>query len=857
MVVLGIPETVKIVIMSNTKEKIKKMMQQDAVEQRREELSLLNMTKKQAKEKEHIPMDVKKKAFIYRLLFIFLLLFGAIVLFYGASISKDAAEADYLQQIKTKAQQELNLLVQQSNQILMKKIKLFNSIIQNKKEFKHFSEPAFQQELIADLQARLGEEAVIKLVNADFTDDEIIDDPELGYGILFMLNELKASAKNEVQHTIKIEAHGINSDDSHLIFIKKVSYTDNYTKEGVVSGYIVAKLAKRFINDLLNDFNTQTGYLEVIQSFSGNSITMLKVGDQSLKPMSLMLSKVLKNTPWKFNFWPAEQVNNPPLDFIWLALLLLIAGVLLIVSSMLLLFFVIKNYKEERYVSVPQRQESKHKKAATHDSADIQMSDDVTDIIYNKGSGISVDEETEIDNLEYCTEKIFRAYDIRGVIGKCVNTLVFKQIGYGIAVEMNRQQQTQVAVGYDGRSSSPALVKAVTSALLESGVNVLDIGMVTSPMLYFAALTKTDGNGLIVTASHNPANYNGLKLMLKGQSYSGEQLQELRKIVLSDERISTENKGKLSQEDILSDYSNKITSNVILARPLKIVIDSGNGVTGKYAQALFEQLGCKVSVLNDDVDGDFPVHDPDPSRPENMEDLIKQVEEDRADLGLAFDGDGDRIGLISSAGEIIWPDRLLMLLAKDILSRHKNATILYDVKSSGKIEGFVKELGGNSLMCASGHSFMKSKLIETEALLAGEMSGHIFIKERWFGFDDAFFVAARILEILSIDLRKSRQVFAELPDSINTPEILVAADDGKAIMEKLCADLSVFEQGKIITIDGLRVGYKDGWGLVRSSNTTDNLTLRFEADDEQALQRIATLFKDALLAIDNNLEFPF
>ena len=346
-----------------------------------------------------------------------------------------------------------------------------------------------------------------------------------------------------------------------------------------------------------------------------------------------------------------------------------------------------------------------------------------------------------------------------------------------------------------------------------------------------------------------------MKIMLAGHSYNEKRLSGLKQRVLNNERVS--GTGNRSELNVVEDYFTKITGSVILARPMNIVIDSANGVTAKFAKPFFEKMGCNVTALNNEVDGNFPVHDPDPSRPENMSQLIQAVTEAKADVGIAFDGDGDRIGLVSSGGEIIWPDRILMLLAKDILSRNEEATVLYDVKSSGKLENFIRELGGKPMMCQSGHSFMKSKLLETGALLAGEMSGHIFIKDRWFGFDDALFVAARVLEILSIDLRKSRQVFAELPDSLNTPEILIATDNSKQIMEKIVADSSHFSDGKLITIDGVRVEYPDGWGLVRASNTSDNLTLRFEADNEESLQRIANAFKAAILAAAPELQFPF
>ncbi len=671
---------------------------------------------------------------------------------------------------------------------------------------------------------------------------------KLSLHILSILNELKASDKKHAKNNVKIEAHGLKGDDSRLVFIKKATYTDVDLKKEVLIGYIIAKIPRPFINQLIKGFNTQTGYLEVVQSFSGKPLLLVKAGDQSLKDMSLSVSEKLANTQWVFKFWPVEQTNKVPLSLMWKAILFLFLGVLSILASLFFLVRFIKNYKSDNYIAVPPGQKNKTVLQGVTTVKSHQP-------VYNKETGIAVDDDAEAEYLKHITKKIFRAYDIRGVVGDFINPEIFQKISYAVAKEMEELQQTQISIGCDGRNSSPELVKAIIDALLESGINVLDIGMVSSPILYFSALTKTDGNGLMVTASHNPADYNGIKIMLKGHSYSDDRLQKLKKKVISGERVS--GKGELSELNILEEYITKILGNVILARPMNIVVDSGNGVTGKFAATFFEQLGCKVTALNSEVDGNFPAHAPDPSRPENMSELIQKVTEIRADLGIAFDGDGDRIGLVSSGGEIIWPDRILMLLAKDILSRNEEATILYDVKSSRKLEGFINELGGNALMCQSGHSFMKGKLLETGALLAGEMSGHIFIKERWFGFDDALFAAARVLEILSIDLRKSRQVFAELPDSLNTPEILIATDNSKEIIEKLSKDLTVYGDGNVITLDGIRVEYADGWGLVRSSNTSDNLTMRFEADDEPALQRIATVFKDAVLAIEPELEFPF
>ncbi len=848
--------------MNDVKQKIREMINEETVTKRREELDkhVKRKTKnKSSKEKkEPTPMGDESKKLIKNFSLIITLFVFALGLFYGASISKESAENKYHQDLEMTATQELEVLLKQSTDILTHKINNFKSIIKDPEYIKNFKEPSWQGVLKTELEARMGEQAIVVILPENYKDDDIIDNPEMGYGILSILNELKNSDSNKQGSSIRIEVHKANSKESKLLFVQKVTYLDAELKKEVIIGFIMARLPQAYMKELIKEFKSDSGYIEIVQLFSGKATILTKKGDSSLKSMPLVISKKVSGTQWVFKFWPIEQLLEPPVSLLWMALLYLGLGSLATVLALVLLILVIKNIQQKRYVSVPEKKVNKTNKAVTaQGSHDVVQSSEMTGGIYRKDSGINLQEEGASENeyLTHVTDKIFRAYDIRGEVGEFINVEIFRQIAYGIAKDMEEQKQTKIAIGCDGRNSSPELVKALIDGLLESGIDVIDIGMVSSPILYFAALTKADGNGVIVTASHNPAHYNGMKIMLTGHSYSDEHLQKIKAKVIAGEQVYGE--GKLLQMNVMEDYITKITGNIILARPMNIVIDSGNGVTGKFAATFFEQLGCKVTALNSDVDGNFPAHDPDPSRPENMSELIQKVAEKKADIGIAFDGDGDRIGLVSSGGEIIWPDRILMLLAKDILSRNDDATILYDVKSTWKLERFINELGGKAIMCKSGHSFMKTKLLETGALLAGEMSGHIFIKERWFGFDDALFVAARVLEILSIDLRKSRQIFAELPDSLNTPEILIATNNGAEIMEKMSADVSCFEGGNIITIDGIRVEYSDGWGLVRSSNTTDNLTMRFEANDEEALQRIASTFKEAILAVDAKLEFPF
>ncbi len=843
--------------MNEIKEKIREMINEETVAKRKEELSELRVKKSKNKsvKKEHIPMDVDKKKTLGNLSLAVLLFIISIGLFYAASITKESAENTYRQQLETKAKQELDTLAAKSSQRLNQKINNFNFILNDAEYIKNFNVPSWQDVLKTELAARLGDQAVVDVIPADYIDDVIIENPAMGYGILALLNDLKSKTSGNV---IKIEYHQANKEQVRVIFVQKITSVDVEQQKERINGYILARLSQSFVQGLTKDFESHNGYFEIVQIYSGRTSVLASKGNASLKTGSVVISKKIAKTPWLLKFWPAEQPTETPFSLLWLAMLFLVVGTAAIVSALFVLFLMLKRIRESRYVGVQKITTSKEKTmAATHDSSDIAKSQAPTNIIFRKNSGISLEEEnsTDAEYLTYVTDKIFRAYDIRGVVGELVNPEVFRQIAYAIAAEMAEQQQTKISIACDGRNSSPELVKALIDALLESGINVLDIGMVSSPVLYFSAITKTDGNGIIVTASHNPADYNGMKIMLKGHSYSDKHLQKLKNKVINGEQVT--GNGELVEMNVMEEYMTKITGNIILARPMNIVIDTANGVTGKFATTFFEQLGCKVTALNTEVDGNFPAHEPDPSRPENMSELIEKVMEQKADVGIAFDGDGDRIGLVSSGGEIIWPDRILMLLAKDILSRNKDATILYDVKSSWNVERFVSGLGGSATMCQSGHSFMKSKLLETGALLAGEMSGHIFIKERWYGFDDALFVAARVLEILSIDLRKSRQVFAELPDSLNTPEILIATDNGPGIMEKINAGIDCFGEGKVITIDGVRVEYSDGWGLVRASNTTDNLTMRFEAENEEALQRIANIFKEAILRVAPQVEFPF
>lgn len=452
--------------------------------------------------------------------------------------------------------------------------------------------------------------------------------------------------------------------------------------------------------------------------------------------------------------------------------------------------------------------------------------------------------------------EIFKAYDIRGIIGKTLDKDIAYQIGRAFGSEAMEAGMKVVAIGRDGRVSGPDMAEALTGGLMDSGCRVMDIGMAPTPVLYFATHHLGTQTGISITGSHNPVDYNGFKMVIGGETLAQERIQKLRKRI--EDQDFTEGKGMLLQTDIRDAYLDAILSDIKLARPMSIAIDCGNGVAGDWAPVLFEKLGCDITTLYCEVDGTFPNHHPDPSKTENLQDVITVTKDAGLDLGLAFDGDGDRVGVVTNNGDIIWPDRLMQLFAQDVLSRNPGGEIIYDVKCSRLLHDAIEKAGGKATMWKTGHSLIKAKLKETGALLAGEMSGHIFFKERWYGFDDALYAAARLLEILSQQDRPPAEVFAALPDTVNTPELQIAFEEGehhKAIKE-LVARAS-FDDARVSTIDGLRVDFADGFGLVRASNTTPVWVLRFEADNNAALKRIQDRFAALIKQVRPDAKLPF
>ncbi len=451
---------------------------------------------------------------------------------------------------------------------------------------------------------------------------------------------------------------------------------------------------------------------------------------------------------------------------------------------------------------------------------------------------------------------IFRAYDIRGVVGQSLSADVARAIGQAIGSLMNDKGLKEIVVGRDGRLSGPELAGALIEGLRSTGRDVLDIGLAPTPLVYFAAAQQGNGSCVAVTGSHNPPDYNGFKIVVGGETLSGDAIADLHQRIVGGRLHRAPQPGTLDSRDMAAEYVLRVASDIQLGRPLKVVVDAGNGAAGELGPKVLEAIGADVVPLYCEIDGHFPNHHPDPSEPHNLEDLRQVVEAEGADLGIAFDGDGDRLGVITPGGANIFPDRLLMLFAADVLDRQPGAVIVYDVKCSGALMPFILRHGGSPLMWKTGHSLIKAKMRETEAELAGEMSGHFFFKERWYGFDDGIYSAARLLEILAARDEGADAVFEEIPEGVSTPELKIPVEDPHAFIQRFVGE-GDFEGARSVTIDGLRADWPDGWGLVRASNTTPILVLRFEANDEAALARIQETFRTRLLALDPGLSIPF
>ena len=451
---------------------------------------------------------------------------------------------------------------------------------------------------------------------------------------------------------------------------------------------------------------------------------------------------------------------------------------------------------------------------------------------------------------------IFKAYDIRGIVGKTLTAPIVQAVGQALGTLAQERGRDTLVIGRDGRLSGPELAGALSTGIRASGANVIDIGMVTTPISYFAAHHLKTQCSVMVTGSHNPPDYNGLKMVIAGDTLAGDEIKALRTRIEAGEL--KRGAGSLRDADVAPAYFDRIAGDVRLARPMKIAVDCGNGVAGAYAPTLFRRLGCEVTELFCEVDGRFPNHHPDPSQPENLRDLVANRASTDNELGIAFDGDGDRLGVVTKDGRTIYADRQLMLFAADMLKRRPGATVIYDVKSTRNLKPWIEQHGGKALLWKTGHSLIKAKMKETGAELAGEMSGHTFFRERWYGFDDGMYAGARLLEILSHDADASAALHA-IPDSLSTPELNIRCSDASphALIDKLAATATFPGAVDVIRIDGLRVEYPDGFGLARASNTTPVIVLRFEADDAAALARIQGEFRRVLSQAMPGRPLPF
>ncbi len=616
--------------------------------------------------------------------------------------------------------------------------------------------------------------------------------------------------------------------------------------EHEILAYAYAALPLDPVLAAFRKLGSDAGRLDLRQGTGANDLVLASVGSSSAGAAD-DISKAVPNSLFRIGIVPATSMILTPRSLVLLGVLALLAFAI----GGIMFYARVVGWRAAFESMLRRKQQDDAEEITEIPQEPVPMSPAVRPIAAVKPAPA---EEPDV----HVSRSMFRTYDIRGVLGKTLNNDVARLIGRAIGSEMASRGLKTIAVGRDGRLSGPSLSAALIEGLRAAGANVTDIGAAPTPVLYFATYHLGLSSGVMVTGSHNPPDYNGFKIVLGGETLSEDAIQKLYTRIVEKDFASGE--GQLEKRDLKTDYVERIAGDVRLHRPLKIVVDCGNGIAGAIAPELFERLGAEVVPLFCEVDGNFPNHHPDPSDPHNLEDLILTVRQIKADLGIAFDGDGDRLGVVTPAGEVIFPDRTLMLFAQDVLTRHPGATIIYDVKCTGKLAPVIEEAGGVPLMWRTGHSLIKGKMRETGAELAGEMSGHFFFKERWYGFDDGLYAGARLLEILSADLlqRLPQEIFESLPNSVSTPELKIelAEGDHYKFIDRFQKEAK-FEGATINTLDGVRADWPDGWGLVRASNTTPVLVLRFDADSMDTLKRIQNLFRVQLLAINPKLKLPF
>ena len=714
--------------------------------------------------------------------------------------------------------------------------------------------------------------------------------PPLSYASLDMLRQAETSGDAPAE----VHLHGTPA--AHVVLLQRVN-----SAAFAPAGFLHLSLDPTMLDALLGSIAQDAGYAELIQPVSGRTIVLATAGEAAARRGDATLVDI-PGARFKVAYWPRDSLVSAAIagSGRWLpylpALLVLLAG---------LGFLSLKLKHAQARARAGKMAEAQATAANTLNEtlvsvAEAEVGEEVAPDLDDPESITVIEMAADKEDSTEIDPVIFRAYDIRGIVGKTLTRKAVQALAEAIGARAGALGQQRLVVGRDGRISSPKLAKILIEGLCASGRDVIDIGLVPTPLLYFATHHLDTGSGVMLTGSHNGPEYNGLKIMLAGHTLGGEDIQEIQRLADAgemtrfrtsggesavierradadetdtaalepDELLSSKKDlGKSQQTDIAASYLRRVADDIPPAlgdaRKMKIVVDCGNGAAGVIAPQLFGMLGHEVTELYCDIDGRFPNHHPDPSQPENLRALIDKVKAEGADIGFAFDGDGDRLGVVDAEGRIIWPDRQLMLLARDVLSRNPGAPIIFDVKCSRHLQSVIEAAGGRALMWKTGHSLIKDKMKEVDAPLAGEMSGHIFFKERWYGFDDALYTAARLIEIFTQAGQKPAEMFAALPEDSATPELRLPlaeaehADFMRQLEARLMARIASDQQAEAITIDGLRIEYSDGWGLVRPSNTSPNIILRFEGRDEAVLQRIQVEFAEAIRAVRPALALPF
>jgi phosphomannomutase / phosphoglucomutase len=697
-----------------------------------------------------------------------------------------------------------------------------------------------------------------------------VDQPDPNACLPITFATLNALRQAKKKGSAAMGVLGLGTDDAYLLLANRI--VDENEK---IVGVLLVALAPDVVQQLLLDEFGADGYVELQQG--NKQVTKVSsAGNAQWKQGKAGIIHAIPNSHWQIAYWP-ETKEAPSLPIVLMAsLLIILIGLWLLRETWqrLLLKQDIKTLR--RQLKDLQKSTLKPK----YPMADALLQDVVDDIqtmgredikpqkevgkelttndASTGASSLGQSADNTVPAISHVDASIFKPYDIRGIVGETINEQAFIVLGLAIGSEAQAQKCSRLIVARDGRLSSDSLAKALIEGILSSGCSVLDIGKVPTPLMYFACETLGTQSGVMVTGSHNPANYNGLKIVLAGKTLGGADVQALHRRIEKGDFVS--GKGETKKANVVDDYIKRIVNDVHTIRSIKVVVDCGNGIAGVIAPRLLRELGCEVIELYCDVDGSFPNHHPNPSEEENLEDLAAEVKLHEAELGIAFDGDGDRIGIVDATGQPIWPDRLMILFAQDILSRESEATVIYDVKSSNLLGEAISRAGGNAVISPSGYSIIRQKIQETGAKLAGELSGHIFFNDRWFGFDDGLYTACRLLEFLSNDPleRTPSEVFDALPHRACTPEILLEMNESESrrFVEQLRTEAD-FPGGEIITIDGLRVEFPIGWGLVRASNTMPGLTLRFEANTSEQLEQIKQQFKQQMLQIKPSLTLSF